>query len=466
MGTSTFILINVVPPLLCCFPSFVLTLFPLSKRTRIYLIFFSGVQYLSSSETIPTSRKVFMNETVQEKQPTLTSLLSNLLKEEDREKLESTGFACNKEAASIHCVANGPLQIDTKTMTVTIPSSNQTTQETFVIRPYARQEDDNLLKTITPVKISWQNITTPQICEYNHEIPAVIFSSSGFVGNVFHEINEIIIPLFITTRHFKSRVQFILEDYNPSFVRKYRNLLSQLTEQEIINPVSNQSVHCFPGAVIGLKFHNHLSINSTDIPRGLSMRDFRQFLRQSFNLKFSHVSQITRPRLLLLSRRVTRRFINEDDMIRMMEELGFEVIVVARAKLISDIKMFLSLINSCCVLVAAHGAGLTNELFLPDGAVMVQVDLIGLEWPAENYYGHPARAMGVHYLRYKIEPEESSLFKIFGRRDHVAFTDPRGAFPVLVGKQVYLNGQNVKINVERFRETMVEAMSLVQDSRL
>ncbi|KAL3821061.1 hypothetical protein ACJIZ3_006966 [Penstemon smallii] len=423
------------------------------------------VQYISSSETTPNIRKVLIKETVEEKYKPLSSLLSNLVKEEDREKLELTGFACNRDVYSIHCIANGPLQIDTKTMTVTIPSSNHPMQET-VIKPYARQEDDTLLKTVTPVKISSQNITTPQICEYKHEIPAVIFSSSGFVGNVFHEMNEIIIPLFITTRHFKSRVQFVLEDYNPSFVRKYRNALSLLTEHKIIDPVSNQSVHCFPGAVIGLKFHNHLSVNSTDIPIGLSMSDFRQFLRQSFNLKFRHVSQIKRPRLMLLSRRTTRRILNEEEMIPMMEELGFEVIVVARAKLVSDIKMFSSLINSCSVFVGAHGAGLTNELFLPDGAVMVQVDLIGLEWAAETYYGHPARAMGVHYLRYKIEPEESSLLKVFGRRDHVAITDPKGAFPVQAGKEVYLNGQNVRINVERFRETMVEAMSLVQDSGL
>lgn len=348
-------------------------------------------------------------------------------------------------------------------MTVTIPS-NQPIQETL-IRPYARQEDDVLLKTVTPVKILQGN-TTPQICQYNHEIPAVVFSSSGFVGNVFHEINEIIIPLFITTRLFKSRVLFVLEDYSPSFVRKYHKVLSQLTSYEIINPAANQSVHCFPGAVVGLKFHGHLALNSSDIPRGLSVRNFRQFLRESLNLKYSHVFQIKRPTVMLLSRRTTRRILNEDEIVAMMEDLGFRVIVVARAKVISNLNVFSNMINSCSVFVGAHGAGLTNELFLPDGAVMVQVDLIGLDWAAATYYGNPARAMGVHYFRYKIEPEESSLLKVFGSRNHTAITDPRAALPVQAGREVYLNGQNVRINVARFRETMVEAMSLVRDSPL
>ncbi|KAL2488921.1 Glycosyltransferase family 61 protein [Forsythia ovata] len=104
------------------------------------------------------------------------------------------------------------------------------------------------------------------------------------------------------------------------------------------------------------------------------------------------------------------------------------------------------MINSCTL--AAHGAGLTNELFLPDGVVMVHVDLIGLEWAGATYYGNPARAMDVHYLRYQIEPDESSLFKIFGR-NHTVITDPRSIDDPL-GKEAYLNGQNVRINLARY----------------
>lgn len=385
--------------------------------------------------------------------------------EQDLNKFRDTGFSCDSQVYSKHCVTNRAVRIDTTTMTLTIPS-NQSAEDTW-LRPYARQEDETLLTTVTPVRILQGNTTPPPPpCDHSHGVPAVVFSSSGFKGNVFHEINEIIIPLFITTRLFRSRVILVIEDYRPSFVAKYSKILAQLTSYEILNVAANRSVHCFPGAVVGLKFHGHLSLNSSDIPGGLTTAMFRKFLRQSLNLKYSHVSQIKRPTVMLLSRTTTRRIINEEEVIGMMEELGFRVIVVSRAKVVSNLDLFSSMINSCSVFVGAHGAGLTNELFLPDGAVMVQVDLIGLEWAAATYYGDPARGMGVHYLRYKVEPEESSLLKIFGSRSHKAITDPRGAFPVLVGREVYLNGQNVKIKVDRFRETMVEAMSLVQDSPL
>ncbi|KAH6822669.1 hypothetical protein C2S53_003496 [Perilla frutescens var. hirtella] len=430
------------------------------------------LHYISSPVSISSSsaRKMMIvnpNKTVEENSDSLHFLLSRLVQEQDLKKFRATGFSCDTQVYSKHCVTDRATQIDTGAMTVTIPTS-QPRREAW-LRPYARQEDEILLKKVTPVKIVLGgNATAPPVCDHSHGVPAVVFSTSGFIGNVFHEINEIIIPLYITTAIFKKNVVLVVEDYRPSFMAKYSNVLAQLTSYEILNAAAaaagnRSSVHCFSGAIVGLKFHGHLSLNASDIPRGLSTLGFKQFLRDSLHLKFSHVSQIKKPTVMLLSRRTTRRIINEEEVVGMMEDLGFRVVVVARAKVISNLELFSSMINSCSVFVGAHGAGLTNELFLPDGAVMVQVDLVGLEWAAATYYGNPARGMGVHYLRYKVEPEESSLLKIFGSRTHQAFVDPKGAFPVHVGREVYLNGQNVRINVERFRETMVEAMSLVRD---
>ncbi|KAK6149349.1 hypothetical protein DH2020_016874 [Rehmannia glutinosa] len=347
-------------------------------------------------------------------------------------------------------------------MTVYIPSDQNLPKET-VIRPYARQEDE--LKQISPVHmLQYTNTTSPPSCQYNHHIPSVIFSS-GSTGNVFHEMNEIIIPLFITTKQFQSRVIFILEDYKPSFMTKYGNVLSRLSTYDVINPSANRSVHCFPGSVIGLKYHDNLALNSSDIPGGYAMPDFRHFLRQAYSLKFAHVSQITRPRLMLLSRTNTRRFLNEEQIITLMETIGFQVMVVRRSKVISNLNKFSQLINSCSVLVGAHGAGLTNEIFLPSGAVMVQVELLGTEWASNTYYGDTARAMGVRYLRYKIDAEESSLSKLYGRNSSVV-TDPGSVYRnggYRAARTVFLDQQNVRINLVRFRETLVEALSIVTD---
>ncbi|KAL3632716.1 hypothetical protein CASFOL_025700 [Castilleja foliolosa] len=419
------------------------------------------VQYFSSSERSFSSVNKSINGTVNELN-FMNFHLASLVRGDDRTALDFTGFACDKSVHSIVCVSNKHVTIDTNNMTVYVPSSFDREK---IIRPYAKQEND--LKQISPVHIlRYTNTITPSLpsCRHRHNVPAVIFSS-GSTGNAFHEMNEIIIPLFITTKHFESRVIFILEDYNPSFVSKYGKVLSRLSAHEVIDPSKNRTVHCFPSSIVGLKYHDNLSLNKTEIPGFYAMPDFKHFLREAYGLRFLHVSQIPKPRLMLLSRTNTRRFLNEDEMIATMKGLGFEVIVVRRSRVISDLNMFSRLINSCSVLVGAHGAGLTNEVFLASGAVMVQVELLGTEWASNTYYGDTARAMGVRYLRYKIEADESSLSKLYGF-NHSVVTNPGSVYRekgYRGARMVFLDQQNVRVNMGRFRETLVEALSIVTD---
>ncbi|XP_059662455.1 alpha-1,3-arabinosyltransferase XAT3-like isoform X2 [Cornus florida] len=348
-------------------------------------------------------------------------------------------------------------------MTVHVPSDRPMPQSQRNVQPYARKEDETAMKTITPVQILEGSITSPA-CNYTHVVPAVIFSTSGFMGNLFHEFNEIIIPLFLTTHHFQSHVQFIIVDYDPWFVTKYNRILTHLSPYEFINSASNGSVHCFPGIVVGLEYHDNLAINYSDIPGGYSMLDFKQFLKEAYNLKVKTLSKIEQPVLMLISRNGSRMFLNEDEMVGMMEELGFRVVVVTPNRM-ANLDKFASVVNSCSVMVGAHGAGLANELFLPTGAVMVQVVPWGLEWASNAYFGEPAQDMGVQYLEYKIEPEESTLIDRYGR-DHQVFVDPGAIFAMgyYTARAIYVDGQNMKINLVRFRKTLVEALGFLGHS--
>ncbi|KAK9269591.1 hypothetical protein L1049_001367 [Liquidambar formosana] len=402
----------------------------------------------------------------EEKEP-LEFLLRRLVRGEDRTQLEATGFSCHSDLHSEVCVSNKPVRIDNHAMTVYIPSNETETapQMKRMVQPYARKEDDTAMKAVTPVQILHTNISPPA-CHFTHDVPAVIFSSGGFTGNIFHEFNEIIIPLFITCHHFKSHLKFVITDFKPWWVRKFNRILTHLSSYDVINPTRDGNVHCFPGAVIGLKYHDNLAFNATDIPGGYSMFDFKQFLKKAYNLKLTKVLKIEKPVLMLLSRNESRRFLNEDEMVGMMEELGFRVIVTM-ANMTSDLDKFSNVVNSCSVLVGAHGAGLTNGVFLPAGAVMVQVVPLGLDWASATYYGGSAGEMGVQYLEYKIEPEESSLIDSYGR-DHPVITDPASIFlkGYYAARAMYVDGQDLKVNLVRFRETLVEAIKLLGYSPL
>ncbi|KAG8386098.1 hypothetical protein BUALT_Bualt03G0113700 [Buddleja alternifolia] len=397
------------------------------------------------------------SSTIEEQKP-LKSLLARLVTGKDRRKLQTSGFACDIAENSIVCLSNQPVRIDTRNNITIYDSSNE---EESSVKPYALQKDKYLLQFISPVKILHRN-SNPPVCQYNHEIPAVIFSS-GISGNLFHEFNDIIIPLFLTTKHFQSRVLVILEDYSPTFVIKFSKILSRLSDYEVMNPSANQTVHCFPGSILGLKYHDNLALNPKNIPEGYTIRDFQKFLFEAYNLKYTHVSQIRKkPTMMLISREKTRKFLNQDEMVAMIRRLGFHVII-ATTKVASNLTSFASVVNSCNVLVGAHGAGLTNEMFLPAGAVLVQVEPIGMEWASAHYYGDPARTMGLHYLRYKIEPEESSLSEVYGLNNSV-ITDPESIYAMGYRevKAVYLDQQDLRINIVRFRETLLHALQLVR----
>lgn len=351
------------------------------------------------------------------------------------------------------------IKISTNAAKIYISSNHIYFQEET--QPYALKGDQTAMSLVKPVQILVGNDTLPA-CDVFHDVPAIVFSSGGFVGNIFHELNDIIIPLFVTSHRFRADVRFVVTDYQFWFIYKYKKVFSKLSRYEVIDvPSSNGSfVHCFPGAVVGLKYHGNLALNASDIPRGYSMSKFRQFLRESYGFKKSHVSQIEKPALLLISRKERRIIINQDEVINMIQELGFRVVKTTPNEML-DLDKFAHLVNWCSVLVGVHGAGLTNELFLPNGAVVVQVIPLGLDWAANAYYGEPARAMGLQYLEYKIEAEESSLYYMYGPEDPIV-TDPEsiGAKGYRAFREIYLDKQNVQINVARFRKTLVEAMRL------
>ncbi|GKB83585.1 glycosyltransferase AER61 [Tanacetum coccineum] len=396
----------------------------------------------------------------------LQYLMTRLVKGEDRLKLDSTGFACDNTSWSIMCVTNKPVKIDMTKMQVHLQASHPTNLTT-VIRPYSMQESPYVMNYITPVTITTKQ--TQVACDHNHEHPAVIFSTGGYTGNLFHEFNENIIPLFITTRLFKSRVHFIVVDHKPSFLKKYRRVFSRLSVHEIINPVTDSSVHCFPGAITGLKFHKFLGINTSENPQNYySMPDFRNFIRQTYKLKTRTVLDTRNPPvLLLISRQRTRKFLNQPELVKMMEELGFRVIIASLDQEMSNIEKFSRVINSCSVMMGAHGAGLANEMFLPDGAVMIQVRPLGFQYGVDAFYSEPGPGMGLKYLEYRIEPGESSLADKYGL-DHPIVADTasvaaKGGYAA--ARDIYLNKQDLRLNLNRFRATLVEALGIIGSYR-
>jgi hypothetical protein len=96
------------------------------------------------------------------------------------------------------------------------------------VRPYTRKFEESIMRTIDEVTIvpveSSANGTSAddsrdslrRRCDVRHPpgVPAVVFSTGGYMGNVYHEFSDGLIPLFITSQRFAGEVVFVVLEYH------------------------------------------------------------------------------------------------------------------------------------------------------------------------------------------------------------------------------------------------------------
>ncbi|AQK61163.1 HGA4 [Zea mays] len=339
------------------------------------------------------------------------------------------------------------------------------------VRPYARK-DDFLLPGVTEVTVkSVPSAAVAPKCTRQHTAPAVVFSVAGYTDNFFHDMADALIPLFLTTAHLDGDVQLLVTNYKPWWVQKYTPVLRKLSRHDVMSfdaADEDDAVHCFPaGAFLGLYRDRDLilSPHPTRNPRNLTMVDFARFLRGALALPRDRPAALgeqpgARPRMLIVSRAGTRRLLNLDEVAAAADELGFNV---TSAEAGADVPAFAAQVNAADVLVGVHGAGLTNQVFLPTEAVVVQIVPWGkMDWMATNFYARPAAGLGLRYLEYYVGAEETSLKDKYPR-EHVVFSDP-----MALHKQGWqalaqtVMKQDVTVNLTMFRPVLLQALDKLQ----
>ncbi|XP_072995342.1 beta-1,2-xylosyltransferase XYXT1-like isoform X1 [Typha latifolia] len=381
------------------------------------------------------------------------------------DKLPKSKIVCDfSQRRSDTCVMNGDVRVLSQISTIILagnPQLDTSRQNLWKVRPYARKWEQPVMEKIKELTLKGhiRPEESPK-CSINHTVPAIVFSTGGFLGNFFHDFTDVLVPLFITSRQYNREVQFLVTNFNSRWIKKYQPILARLSHYEIINLDREKRVHCFPKAHAGLLSHKEFGIYARKSPNGHSMTDFRELLRESFSLSRKSVSFGTKkPRLVILYRKGSRTFMNKKEVVSMARRLGYKVILAGPEET-RNLPRFARTVNSCDVMMGIHGAGLANMIFLPDNATLLQiVPWGGLGYACRHDFGDPASDMGIKYLEYDIKEEESSLIYQYPR-DHPVFTDP-----LSIHKQgwnalwsVFLNRQNVNLDCRRFRGVLQEVL--------
>ncbi|KAJ3683325.1 hypothetical protein LUZ60_013552 [Juncus effusus] len=356
------------------------------------------------------------------------------------------------------CDAKGDIRLEGATKTIFIPSIT----EEHKIKPYARKHDKVALSNVAEWTLKPFN-NVPK-CSKKHSVPAMLFSDNGFTGNLFHDYTDVLVPLFINTYQFHGEVKFVITEIKDWWVKKFILIFKQLSNYDIIDVDTDNEVHCFPRVIAGPTYHKELGVDPSKTGNKFSILEFKAMLRKAFGLERERVVVKRKPRLLIISRKTSRRFMNVNAMVETAEKLGFEV-KLAEADMHTDMIEFARLVNSVDVMIGVHGAGLTNMVFLPVGAVLIQFVPYGdLEWLTRETFKDPSSDMGIHYMDYFVKLDESTLIEQYPK-DHPVLADPdayhkQGGWDAL--KSEYLDKQNIRPNLERFKSHLVEALKLLR----
>lgn len=369
------------------------------------------------------------------------------------------------------------------------------------IKPYTRKWETSVMNTIDELNLISKKkeiLETPHLqqqqhCDVWHDVPAIFFSTGGYTGNVYHEFNDGILPLYITSQQFNKKVVFVILEYHDWWISKYANILSLLSDYEAIDFSGDKRTHCFPEAIVGLRIHDELTVDSSLMMGNKGIRDFRDLLDKAYWPRIKGLIQdeeelklkekrslppsssgislksenredeekklrwMKKPKLVIVSRNGSRAIMNEDSLVKMAEEIGFRVKVL-RPHRTTELAKIYRVLNSSNVMIGVHGAAMTHFLFLKPSSVFIQVVPLGTEWAAETYYGEPAMKLGLKYIGYKILPRESSLYDKYDMNDPV-LRDPDSVNKKgwEFTKKIYLDGQNVNLDLRRFRKRLVRA---------
>ncbi|KAJ4781707.1 Glycosyltransferase family 61 protein [Rhynchospora pubera] len=352
-----------------------------------------------------------------------------------------------------------------------IPPSTENYEQEWSVNAYSQKMYNYFSKNVTVKQLRGpQNAPLCTIGQRN--TPAILLSLGGPTGNIWHDFTDVIIPLFLASKPLNREVQFLLINHQQWFLDKFSLIFKDLSRYKVINFDEDKEIRCYRHMLVGLLNHKDLSIDPKRAFDGFDMYRFKLYIRSIYSLPMDvelpykmdkHPEK--KPRLMLVVRSKSRRFLNQEEITDVIEKNGFEVVQV-EPKRSDNLTEMSKLVDSCDVLMGVHGAALTHILFLRTNAVMVQVLPLGgqaMDFYANSCYDEPADDMRLRRIDYHITPEESSLLDKYGWDDPV-IKDPDSVNTKgwSYRQKYYWNEQDLRLNVTRFEPVLVKALELIK----
>lgn len=209
-------------------------------------------------------------------------------RENESRPREST-LVCNRSSDRTDvCIMKGDIRTHPASSTLFLvsetPGSGLQQGEKFKIKPYTRKWENHTMASVDELSLERTDPTHAPRCQVTHSVPALVFSTGGYTGNLFHDFTDVIVPLFITSYHLKGRVVFVIPNHKPWWTAKFRDIIRQLSSYDILDfrKEINPETHCFPEAIVGLSHHGDLWVDPALSPNKYTITDFQNMLHTAF----------------------------------------------------------------------------------------------------------------------------------------------------------------------------------------
>ena len=308
------------------------------------------------------------------------------------------------------------------------------------------------------------------------QVPNLTFVVHRFhPDNLMHVFHDDLIPLFETLEIFAPLFQWNIEDIQLMFVDKrspgkYKDLYESMSSKKPMyrTKLPHKTI-CFSKVLMGLVKNTTWYQYGFVRPQGpldhqvnaFSLKRFVYFMRNTYHLERN--PEILVESAVLLVRKLNRLILNEIELTyKLVHDLGLKVEVVSQET--HSLVEIISKISTAGVLIGMHGSLLILSLFLPTGALLVELfpyavnpnnytpyrTLVGIpgfnityaSWrnvDAKNSITHPGRAPyegGIKHLPLKEQEEIMSSREV---PLHLCCDDPQWLFRIYQDTKVDVN---------------------------
>jgi len=223
---------------------------------------------------------------------------------------------------------------------------------------------------------------------------------------------------------------------------------------------------CFSKLVIGPAAHHAGGPGSFQITAQF-IDEFSHFLMSRVN-----ISSIGKPSysalITIITRKGTRQIINDQDLERELCEhycpKGWDVVLVDMERLSHAEQM--SLIQRTTVLIAMHGSGMTNIIFLPKDSIVIELFPYGFSRPTYEFL---AKKIGVHYLKWAngyrrntdFHPEILDSFSLNEQERQRIINAPHFQYDMPWAGNMYWITQDTRIDIAEFLQVVERAINII-----